>query len=278
MTPRTLAHLSDLHLDLTPGSDARARALVAALEASRVDHVVVTGDLTHGGLEAQARRFRELFAPLLARDALTWVPGNHDRLGDDAGACWMGGRRVCTVERAGLYLVLLDSTGPHNRSPVQSHGALDPAALDAVDRALAHAPPDALVALLVHHHVLPLPEESLPERLATRLGLPHAAELPEGAALVERARGRCDLVLHGHRHVPRAVYVGAGACGRKLQVFNAGSSTELGRVRLFRHARGGLLDEPTWLTSSLPPERKPATHNLGPTLSYLARRLGTLLV
>ncbi|MBN1210714.1 MAG: metallophosphoesterase [Myxococcaceae bacterium] len=276
MPLQKLAHLSDLHLDLSPSSDAEARALVEALLAERVDHVVVTGDLTHQGGRAEFRRFRELFAPLLDTERLTFIPGNHDRPGDDVVGQWMKGRKVCTVEREGLYLVCVDSTGPHNRSYFASHGELSPAVLDAVDTAVCAAPREALTVILLHHHVLPLPEESLPERLATRLGWPHAAELALGTELVSRVQGRCDLILHGHRHVPREFDLG-GDERRALRVYNSGSSTELGRFRVFHHAGGRLLAPPVWRRTSVPPAPKTARHNFLPALQYLAGQLSTAL-
>ncbi|HZH75921.1 MAG TPA: metallophosphoesterase, partial [Archangium sp.] len=81
MLIRKLAHLSDLHLDLTRESDATASALVETLLAERVEHVVVTGDLTHQGSRSEYRRFRELFAPLIDAGRLTFISGNHDRTG-----------------------------------------------------------------------------------------------------------------------------------------------------------------------------------------------------
>jgi hypothetical protein len=188
----------------------------------------------------------------------------------------MKSRKVCTVEREGLYLVCVDSTGPHNRSYFASHGVLSPAALDAVDAALAAAPRESLTALLLHHHVLPLPEESLPERLATRLGWPHAAELKLGSKLVSRVRGRCDLILHGHRHVPREFDLSAPG-GRALRVYNSGSSTELGQFRVFQHTGGRLLAPPKWRRTSVRPAPKTASHNVLPALQYLASQLGTAL-
>jgi 3',5'-cyclic-AMP phosphodiesterase len=276
MPLRKLAHLSDLHLDLSPSSDAATRALVATLLAERVDQVVVTGDLTHQGASAEFRRFREIFAPLLDTDRLTFIPGNHDRPGDDVVGRWMKGRKVCTVEREGLYLVCVDSTGLHNRSYFASHGELASAELDRVDEALAAAPREALTAILLHHHVLHLPEESLPERLATRLGWPHAAELTLGAQLISSVQGRCDLILHGHRHVPREFHLG-GPQGRALSIYNSGSSTELGRFRMFQHAGGRLLAPPAWQHTSLAPAPRTASHNLLPALQYLASQLSTAL-
>lgn len=273
MRIRKLAHLSDLHLDLSPESAAAAQALVDALLAEHVDHVVVTGDLTHQGAHAEYLLFLDTFAPLLDTGRITYIPGNHDRTGDDTGGHWMEGRKVRTAEAEGLYLVCVDSTGLHNRNYFASYGELTYAELDAVDTALSLAPRKALVSVLLHHHVLPLPEETFPERLATRLGWPHAAELALGADLVTRTRGRCDLILHGHRHLPHAFDVGA-AQGRNLHVFNSGSSTELGRFRVFEHAEGRLLGPPVWVDARLPQDSRPSSGNLRPALQYLASQLG----
>lgn len=276
MPPRTLAHLSDLHLDLSPASDAQARALVAALQANRADHVVVTGDLTHQGSHEEYRRFLDIFSPLLDTGRLTLIPGNHDRPGEDVGGGWMDGLKVRTVERPGLYLVCVDSTGEHNRNYFASHGELSLETVEQVEKALGRAPKDALVAVLVHHHVLPLPEESFPERLATRMGWPHASELSLGAELVARIQGRCDLVLHGHRHHPNETVVDT-AHGRPLRVFNAGSSTDLGRFRLLQHSEGRLLSEPVWCHSTQPERPRTASHNVRPALQYLVTQLGMAL-
>lgn len=104
-----LAHLSDLHLVearhrsrrglerlrlsyLTLGRtvDAaarlhRARAALAAARSAGADHLVVTGDLTEDGTDAQL----ELVAELLHESGLdpervTLVPGNHDGYADPA--------------------------------------------------------------------------------------------------------------------------------------------------------------------------------------------------
>lgn len=274
---RTLAHLSDLHLDLSPSSDTTAQALVESLLTGRVDHVVVTGDLTHQGGRREYQRFRELFAPLLDAGRLTFIPGNHDRTGEDAGRAWMNGQKVRVEEHEGLYLVCVDSTGPHNRDYFACHGVLTPGVLDAVDSALSAAPLGALTAVLLHHHVLPLPEESFPERLATRLGWPHAAELALGAELVQRIQGRCDLILHGHRHVPREIDLGRPR-GRALRIYNSGSSVELGRFRVFSHVGGRLTGEPLWRQARVQPRPHSAGANVLPALQYLAAQLSGALL
>ncbi|AGC46536.1 hypothetical protein MYSTI_05255 [Myxococcus stipitatus DSM 14675] len=276
MPIRTLAHLSDLHLDLSVTSDTAARALMTALTECGADHVVVTGDLTHQGLREEYRRFLDIFSPLLDVGRLTFIPGNHDRPGNDVGRGWMDGLKVRTVRCPGVYFVCVDSTGEHNRNYFASHGTLSRDTVEKVECALNAAPRDALVAVLVHHHVLPLPEESLPERLASKLGWPHASELSLGAELVKRIQGRCDLVLHGHRHRPGESVLDP-VRGRALRVCNAGSSTDLGRFRLFRHSEGRLVGEPEWYHSAQPVRPRTASHNVRPALQYLVTQLGLAL-
>jgi len=174
------------------------------------------------------------------------VPGNHDRTSDDAGRALMGGRRVALVETPGLLLVRIDSTADHNRSSLASHGEVTAAMVDEVDNALRRAPKQTLRVLLLHHHPLALPEETWLERWSERLRLPYCSELPLGRELLRRVRGSCDMVLHGHRHVPREIHLGASG-ERPLALYNAGSSTQLRRARLFSHADGALSGPPRWL-------------------------------
>ncbi len=246
MRLKTLAHLSDLHLGLGRTNEASARALVEALQEAQVDQVVVTGDLTHRGRDEEMSLFLDIFAPLQRAQRLTVVPGNHDRTSDDAGRTLMDGLRVAVEEAPGLVLVRVDSTAAHNRSSLASHGEVTQRMVEDVDAALHRAPENTLRVLLLHHHPLALPEETWLERWSERLRLPYCSELPLGRQLLRRVRGRCDLVLHGHRHVPREIHLGAPG-ERPLALYNAGSSTQLRRVRLFSHADGVLHGLPRWL-------------------------------
>jgi Icc protein len=185
-------------------------------------------------------------------DRVLVVPGNHDRLGEDVGSALMPGPRVQAELRPGLLVVRLDSTAPHNRRWLASHGALTRDDIAAVDQAVALAPAGVLVVLMLHHHLLPLPEDHVGERLATLLGWPHAAELELGRELVDRLKGRCDLVLHGHRHAPSEVVILPQA-GRAMRVLNSGSTPEQGRVRLLAHEAGGVVSE-RWIHVAARPQ------------------------
>lgn len=233
---RTLAHLSDLHFGHSAKRSIAARRIVHDLLVHDVAHVVVTGDLTNRGRHDEYAAFEGVFAPLLERGRVTIVPGNHDRPSDDVAALMMGNRRVDVDVHPGLYLVKLDSTGAHNRLLWQGHGLVTAEDLEALDAALDDAPRDALVVVLMHHHPYRLPEEGALERLSRFAGLPYAAELHSGADLLEVVSGRADLLLHGHRHVPSELRLDRH--DRPLTIYNAGSSTELGRYRILEHQRG----------------------------------------
>jgi Icc protein len=241
------AHISDLHVGRSEQNDADAARLCAALLESDVDYVIATGDLTHRGLRRELEAFEKTFAPLLADGRLISIPGNHDCLGDDVSDAIMSGPRVQAARHPGLYVVRVNSTAPHNRSWLTGHGSLDDDDLLAMDA----APPGHLVVIALHHHVLPMPEEHAMERLSSWLGFVYTTELARGRDLLVRVRGRCDLVLHGHRHVPRAARLFGPP--RPTHIFNAGSSTELARVRVFAHnGAGHLLGGPLWLDVPAP--------------------------
>jgi 3',5'-cyclic AMP phosphodiesterase CpdA len=230
-----LAHLSDLHLGERPENEKAARALVRSLVDSDVEHVVVTGDVTHAGTIGEYETWLEVFEPLQRERRITVVPGNHDVAGDGVAELLSDELRVSVDGRDGLFMVCIDSTAPHNKRTFRSHGHLEESMLDAVDAALERAPSGWTSVVLLHHHVLPQPVEGLGEWFAMQFGWPHAAELPFGRELLRRVQGRVDLVLHGHKHVPRERVLEGP---RVLRVANAGSSTELGAYRVFEHERG----------------------------------------
>ncbi len=250
---RTLAHISDLHLGRDAATDAAASRLVEALLAARVDDVLLTGDVTHRGRRSELRLFERTFEPLLEQGRLAVVPGNHDRMGDDVAEALVGGGRVSVLPRPGLHVVRLDSTAPHNRSLIDGHGELTSRDVVEVEAALGEVSRGAMPVLMLHHHLLPLPEDDLAERLATLLGWPCAGELPLGRDLLRRVLGRCRLVLHGHRHVPSELRLSAPGLP-DLRLANAGSTTALGRTRVFCHVEGEVLWE-GWLSTGPLPAR-----------------------
>ena len=244
---RALAHLSDLHLGQSAKTDAAAVLLSRTLQKLHVDHVVVTGDITHRGREAEVLRFYKIFEPFLLTNRLTVVPGNHDRNGPGAGMVLM--RDLVSVETPpGLRLVRVNSTAPHNRSIIEAHGDMTEAMVDQIDFLLPERD-DRLQVILLHHHVLPLPVEGFGEWFAQAVGWPNAQELRLGQELLRRVSGRCDLILHGHKHIPMDRVYQDAASPKSIHVYNAGSSTELRRFRLFHH-EGGVIEKVAWIDAT----------------------------
>lgn len=73
----TVAHLSDLHLDLStaPGTEDRLRQAVDIINARNVDAVIVTGDIGEQ-FEDSWRKAREILRR--SKAPVYFVPGNHD--------------------------------------------------------------------------------------------------------------------------------------------------------------------------------------------------------
>lgn len=256
MAIKTLAHVSDLHIGKSVETERRAIGIRDALLAAGVDHVVITGDLTHRGRMGELAVFWRIFSVFRDQERLTIIPGNHDCLGDDVSDAIQDGPRVSVSHAPGLHLVRFNSTGPHNRNWLTGQGAMNSEDIHAIERAAGTAARGDVVAVLLHHHVLPLPADHAAERLSEWFGWPYAGELQGGTALVAALRGRCDLILHGHRHTPRQSTFFREET-RPLSIFNAGSSTELGRVRVFCHDEGALMSEPGWLSTWTAPTHQP---------------------
>ena len=244
---RTLVHLSDLHIGRDEATDDAARRLARMLAEARVDQVLLTGDVTHRGMATELTRYERIFAPLLETGRLAAVPGNHDRMGDDAARGLMRGGRVAVTSVPGLHVVRVDSTAPHNRSLIDGHGELSGQDVADVRVALEETPPGALPVVMLHHHVLPLPVEDLAEKLATLVGLPCADELPLGEDLLGRILGRCKLVLHGHRHVPAEFRVALP--GRAAHANPQRRELDDPRTGADHRARGGEIAWEGWLAA-----------------------------
>ncbi len=252
----TIAHLSDLHLGKSPNQRAACLALRDAISECHADHVIVTGDITEHGSASELALFKEIFSGLLASGKMTIMPGNHDRLGDESAKDMMDGRVGLTTGQ-GFRVIAIDSTGPHNRRSFASHGKVDDAIIAQVMDLIDQTPPDDFVIVALHHHLLPLPEDLWLETFSKWLHLPCAAELRLGRKLLEKLQDHCDLVLHGHRHAPSEKIfltdknVQARCDGRDLFLYNAGSSTALGRFRIFNIQNGKLQGPPMWVEANI---------------------------
>lgn len=238
MTMLRLAHVSDLHLGRI--KPKKIKAIETALSHYEVDHVVATGDITDGGSRADYAVFQEIFRHWIKKERLTVVPGNHDRLGQNCGSLMMMGRNVAVTEADGLYIIQIDSTAAWNHSLLAAHGDVPPAALQTVLDDLGSAPSDSVVVVALHHHPIKLPGDNPLDTISGWLGLPYAAELSTGNALIETAQGRADLILHGHRHTPSSLVI---LGERNLTIANAGCTPAYKKVRMWKHKNGKIKEE-----------------------------------
>lgn len=211
MTNRLLVQLSDTHIRLpgqlayrkvdTSAFLARAVAAVNALP-QRPDAVVVTGDLTDFGRDAEYAQLRALLAPLAVPTYL--LPGNHDdraalrRAFPEHAARWGEGDASVNfaVDLAGARLVAIDTTVP--RAP---HGELDDDTLAWLDRTLAEQPGTPTIVAM--HH----------PPFATLIGHMDDIGLQAGNRALE-------AVIAQHRHVERII---AGHLHRSISVRFAGT-------------------------------------------------------
>jgi 3',5'-cyclic AMP phosphodiesterase CpdA len=196
--PVLIAQISDLHVkppgEILYGISDTAAALqrcVARLNSldPRPACVIVSGDLTDLGSEAEYAHLRDLLAPLTL--PLAVIPGNHDcranlrRAFANQPFAFADGAANLALRSGDLDLLLLDSSVPN-----APHGHLDEATLGWLDRVLASAP-DRPALLFLHH-----PPFRTGIRHMDSQSLDNAAEL----AAVVRRHPRLRLVAAGHVH------------------------------------------------------------------------------
>lgn len=190
--PITLAHISDLHVDGRPPATERVARVMRHLDAlgTRVDALVVTGDIADHGAEEEYQ---------LVRSLLRWdrpvvlCPGNHDARAAMRRVFQVGEPRHgdgpinVAVDVGGLLVLACDSTVPG-----QEDGYLSDGTLAWLDETLDRVQPELPAVLALHHP----PEEagidairSFPQRGSSRLG-----------AVLDR-HPRVVAILSGHAHL-----------------------------------------------------------------------------
>jgi 3',5'-cyclic AMP phosphodiesterase CpdA len=233
-----IAHISDLHVLALEGAvpfrlfNKRAtgyanlrykrghahkselvRKIAEHLSASKVDHVVISGDVSNLALEAEFEAVRALLDDALGLPPshVTLVPGNHDvytrgaqrsrrfatyfqrYLASDMpelGTEQPGGTFPIVKLRDRVAVIGLSSALA--RPPFVASGRLGDAQLRALGEILASREVRDRLPVIVLHHPLHNPPSWLKSRLE---GLSDAARLQQ--LVLPLARG---LVLHGHLH------------------------------------------------------------------------------
>lgn len=233
-----LAHLSDLHVLAIEGVGARrflnkrftgwvnlrlkrqhahrpgyVREVAREVTRAKVDHVIITGDLTNLALEQEFEAVRDLLEEELGLDRqhVTVVPGNHDLYTrgalrarrfstffapfmtsdlPDLGADIALGCFPFVKLRGPLAIIGLSSAVP--RPPLIASGVLGAPQLEALERILAHDEVKRRTPVVALHH----PVHNPPSRIRTLVeGLWDADDLADALAHVPHG-----LLLHGHLH------------------------------------------------------------------------------
>ncbi len=251
-----LAHLSDLHVTRPRPAGPRElcnkrllgflswrqrrryvhrpevlEALLGDLVHQSVDHVAITGDLTHIGLPSEIEEARGWLARIGTPEQVTLIPGNHDAYAAcDPEHSWetqwpaylasdgAGPVRELrypesfpTLRRRGpLALVGLCSALP--TLPLLATGALGPGQLERLEALLRELGREGLCRVVLVHH-RPTPGE------ARRRSLRDAGSL---RAVLSSAGA--ELVLHGHSH--RSVFTQIGGGLRPIPVVGVRSASD----------------------------------------------------
>ena len=221
----TIAHLSDLHLPVPTRRPAlrdllskrffswlswrKSRRFIhrpeiltrvmADIEASGADHLMVSGDLTNLALPEEFAQARDWLAAQGGPERTTVVPGNHDALvpvpwreGLGLWTRWMGDAGAESafpfVKRIGGVAVVGVSTAVPT-APFMATGRVGAAQLRRLESALESLGREGLFRIVMIHH--PITEGAVVGRKA----------LTDRAAVRETLRrAGAELVLHGHSH------------------------------------------------------------------------------
>ena len=193
---------------------AHVRAVAREIARAKVDHVVITGDLTNLALEQEFVAVRELLEDHLGLrpDQISAVPGNHDLYTRGAmrdrrftkyfhdyvasdlpelSADIPIGRFPFVKLRGPVAIIGLSSAVP--RPPIMASGLLGKVQLEALSRILTHAEVKKRTPVILLHHPVHNPISKMETFLR---GLDDADALIAKLAGVPRG-----LLLHGHLHV-----------------------------------------------------------------------------
>jgi 3',5'-cyclic AMP phosphodiesterase CpdA len=189
------------------------RAVAREVARVKVDHVVITGDLTNLALEQEFEAVNQLIEEELGLDAehVTIVPGNHDLYTSGAmrarrftrsfapylqsdlpelAADMSLGKFPIVKLRGSLAIIGMSSAVP--RLPLIAAGELGMKQIEALARILAHDEVKKRMPIFAFHHPIHNPQSWIKTWVE---GLRDASDLEDVLAQVPRG-----LLVHGHLH------------------------------------------------------------------------------
>lgn len=167
-----------------PYPEVMNRGAVAEIAALAPDAVVVKGDLTSRGTDAEVEAFLAAYAPLA--DRLTWVRGNHESYEH----LERGADPVQVVDLPGVRIVLLDTSVDG-----VEWGGVDADQLEQLDTLAAEA--DRPVLLMGHHQAWNPDSDERPD---SYFGIDPADSERLVEVVARRPRIVAQLAGHTHRN------------------------------------------------------------------------------
>jgi 3',5'-cyclic AMP phosphodiesterase CpdA len=236
LNKRALGYLSWRRRRRREHSPEVLAALLRDLRDLNLDHIVITGDLTHIGLPSEFQQARQWLEALGAPTDVTVVPGNHDAYvhtaWDKTFALWTPymasdpGLQTITEQGPGRELfpsvrvrgraALIGLTSACPSAPFFATGSLGPTQLKRLDEILDQTGRQELFRILLIHH----------PPVAGTVGW--RKRLTDSSALSGLlARHGVEMVLHGHAH--RASVVHSSGAQGDFPVIGVPSTSALGR-------------------------------------------------
>jgi 3',5'-cyclic AMP phosphodiesterase CpdA len=200
---------------------AHVRAVAREITRAKVDHVVITGDLTNLALEQEFLAVRTLLEEHLglAPSQISAVPGNHDlytrgAMRDQRFTKYFHdyvasdlpelcadiplGRFPFVKLRGPCAIIGLSSAVP--RPPIMASGYLGKAQLAALERILVHPEVQKRTPVILLHHPIHNPTSKVETFMKG---------LEDADALIAKLSGlHRGLLLHGHLHIRRQCTLG----------------------------------------------------------------------
>ena len=215
-----IAQISDLHVGSFNFKEELLVNAIDELNNIHPDVTIITGDITENGyyLEFQEviRYLDQIKSPIMV------VPGNHDarHVGDE---CFeeIIKKRYGTLKdkKHGLKVIGLDSSEPD-----LDYGRVGRSQQNFMEKELKKADEENLYKIIaLHHHIIPVPKTGRERNVLS----------DAGDILLSLMKGRADLVLSGHKHMPHvwmmenSAFITAGTVsslrlrGKTLSSFNS---------------------------------------------------------
>jgi len=202
--------------------------LVAALAADKLDHVVLTGDLTNLALDDEFARAKEVLKPLLDSNRLTAIPGNHDKYVQAANRhkrfeFYFDSAMTTDSDREHDYpfvkqignVAILGLNSAIKTPPLTSYGLVDSGQRERLVQFCTSPELLSSFKIVLLHHNLHARSSSFKD---------WSSGLHEKDAFIDSLfEGKVNLVLHGHTHVAHRTRLERD--GHAIQIIGCGSST-----------------------------------------------------